>query len=331
MAIKKVENGYRVDFRPQGGAKRIRRIFKTKPEAIRYVAWVQNNLTQNPEWQPKPKDTRRLSTLVKLWRKLHGETLRDGGGRFQMLLATARRWGDPIALEITKASYLEYRTKRLKDGIKPRTLNHELTYIRAVFNELERLDEWQHGNPLDKVRKLKVDEDELTYLSIEEIQSLLREVDISRNRDLALIVRICLATGARWGEAECLRMEQVKNHRITYTHTKSRKNRSVPIPDDLFKRIKTHSDIKHGRLFKRSIEAFKEAIKRTDIVLPRGQLTHVLRHSFASHFMINGGDIITLQHILGHSTITMTMRYAHLSPGHLQDAVNKSPLANVDT
>lgn len=329
MAIKKVDSGYRVDFRPRGSTKRIRRIFKTKSEAVRYQAWIENNLIQNPEWQPKTKDTRRLSELVRKWRQLHGQTLRDGDGRLQMLHATCRRWGDPVAIEITKTSYLEYRAKRLKDGIKPRTLNHELTYIRAVFNELERLDEWQHGNPLDKVRKLKVDEDELTYLSIDEIKSLLREVDVSRNKDLALIVRICLGTGARWSEAECLRAEQVRNHRITYTHTKSRKNRSIPIPDDLFKRIKNHSDIKHGRLFRPSIEAFKEALKRTDIVLPRGQLTHVLRHSFASHFMINGGDIITLQHILGHSTITMTMRYAHLSPGHLQDAVKKSPLALV--
>ncbi|MFQ1065102.1 tyrosine-type recombinase/integrase [Bordetella trematum] len=55
-------------------------------------------------------------------------------------------------------------------------------------------------------------------------------------------------------------------------------------------------------------------------------MTHVLRHTFASHFMMNGGNILTLQRILGHSTLTMTMRYAHLAPDHLQEARRLNPL-----
>lgn len=54
--------------------------------------------------------------------------------------------------------------------------------------------------------------------------------------------------------------------------------------------------------------------------LPTGITTHILRHTFASHFMINGGNILTLQRILGHSDISVTMRYAHLSPEHLSEA-----------
>jgi len=57
------------------------------------------------------------------------------------------------------------------------------------------------------------------------------------------------------------------------------------------------------------------------------QARHALRHTFASHFMMNGGNIITLQRILGHSSLTMTMRYAHLAPEHLQEAKNLNPLA----
>ena len=57
------------------------------------------------------------------------------------------------------------------------------------------------------------------------------------------------------------------------------------------------------------------------------QLTHILRHTFASHYMMGGGDILSLQRILGHSSITMTMRYAHLSPDHLESALRLSPLA----
>jgi len=59
---------------------------------------------------------------------------------------------------------------------------------------------------------------------------------------------------------------------------------------------------------------------RTSIVLPRGQLTHVLSHTFAAHFMMSGGNILALQKILGHHDIKMTMRYAHLAPDHLETA-----------
>jgi len=84
-----------------------------------------------------------------------------------------------------------------------------------------------------------------------------------------------------------------------------------------------------GRLFKSSSAAFRSAIERCGIQLPEGQLTHVLRHTFASHFMMNGGNILTLQRILGHSSLAMTMKYAHLAPEHLQEAIKLNPLSNL--
>lgn len=66
----------------------------------------------------------------------------------------------------------------------------------------------------------------------------------------------------------------------------------------------------------------------TDIQLAEGQKTHVLRHTFASHFMINSGNILVLQQILGHANIRETMRYAHFAPDHLEDAVILNTLAN---
>ncbi|MEH8539414.1 tyrosine-type recombinase/integrase, partial [Klebsiella pneumoniae] len=71
---------------------------------------------------------------------------------------------------------------------------------------------------------------------------------------------------------------------------------------------------------------FRNALDRAGIELPPGQLTHVLRHTFASHFMMNGGNILVLQKILGHTDIKMTMRYAHFAPNHLEDAVRLNPL-----
>jgi len=64
-------------------------------------------------------------------------------------------------------------------------------------------------------------------------------------------------------------------------------------------------------------------------VLSRGQLTHILRHTFAAHFMMSGGNILALQKILGHHEIKMTMRYAHLAPDHLETALHFNPLATL--
>lgn len=67
-----------------------------------------------------------------------------------------------------------------------------------------------------------------------------------------------------------------------------------------------------------------------DLELPAGQLTHVLRHTFASHYMMNGEDILTLQRVLGHASLAMTMKYAHFSPGHLAEVVTLNPLATAE-
>lgn len=136
---------------------------------------------------------------------------------------------------------------------------------------------------------------------------------------------ICLSTGCRWSEAEGLRGSQIANNRITFTKTKGKKNRTVPISNELLEMIPRV----RGPLFRPCRRSFEQAIKRAKIELPEGQMTHVLRHTFASHFMMNGGNILVLKEILGHSDIKDTMRYAHFAPTHLEDAITKNPLANL--
>lgn len=136
---------------------------------------------------------------------------------------------------------------------------------------------------------------------------------------------ICLATGARWSEPEGLTSRHVRGGRIHFVRTKSSKSRTVPISDDLQKLIR--AALPFGDCYKK----FGEAVVAVKLDLPVGQLTHVLRHTFASHYMMNGGDIITLQRVLGHASLAMTMKYAHFSPGHLAEVVTLNPLTVVQS
>lgn len=128
----------------------------------------------------------------------------------------------------------------------------------------------------------------------------------------------------RAGGAEGLTLDKLQDGRLTFTKTKSGKNRSIPVSPELYAEINQH--LKKYGCFSNSINASGRALKAAKIELPKGQAAHVLRHSFASHCIMNGGDILSLQKILGHSTVNMTMRYAHLSKDHLNDVIRKNPL-----
>lgn len=111
---------------------------------------------------------------------------------------------------------------------------------------------------------------------------------------------------------------------MTYTKTKGRKNRTIPISEELYESL---PEVKKAVYSRVSMVHFVPLWNRADIELPADQLTHVLRHTFASHFMMNGGNILVLQRVLGHTDIKMTMRYAHFAPEHLEEALRLNPLS----
>lgn len=335
MAIRKDpgRNRWLVDLRRRGlrkifGKSRVRKYFPTKPEAIRFEAFVISQLTQDQPWNPVTADRRSLQDLVERWHQVHGHTLRDGDRRRDKLLAICQGMGNPLASEVTAQMYVDFRHTRLTgdDAVSVNTVNHELAYLKAVFNELDRVGDWTHGNPLAKVRKLQLLDSELSWLDADQIQALLRELKASSNESVYWVARICLNTGARWNEAESLKRRQIRDGKIHYTKTKSGRARSVPYKDpELDAWLKDKGG--QGALFTPCVGAFRKAIQRAGIDLPAGQLTHVCRHTFASHYMANGGDVITLKEVLGHATLAMTARYAHFAPDHLADVPGRSPLA----
>ncbi len=196
-----------------------------------------------------------------------------------------------------------------------------------MFNELRRLDEWAAPNPLENVREFKISESEMAYLTIEEIRTLLDECENCRSKYLTAIVKISLTTGARWSEAEGLKGNQIRTGQIIYVKTKGKKNRAVPITEKL--QADLLSSRKAQLLSKPCYSAFRKTMQCAGIETSVGQLTHVLRHTFASHFMMNGDNILVLEQIVGHTDIKVTMRYAHFAPDHLSEAMLLSPFDRI--
>ena len=337
MAIRKLPTGkWLCEFYPTGrDGKRVRKQFSTKGEAVSYEQYELDKAKAKP-WLGEKEDNRKLSELVELWYKLHGCSLSDKKGRLGKLWIICKGMGDPIAIDITAKDWAHYRDRRLRGLIdngfntseKSRkvttgTVNCEHAFLRAVFNELKRLGELNYPNPLENIREFDQPEREMAWLTLDQVEQVMAACELHGNPELTLIVRVCLSTGARWSEAAKLKGSQLSPNKITFINTKGKKNRSVPISQALYDDLLAHKD----KVFEPCYKQFYRVIRLTGIELPEGQMTHVLRHTFASHFMMAGGNIIVLQRILGHSDIRVTMRYAHFAPDHLEDALTNNPLS----
>lgn len=333
MIKKRKDDGkWLVNIKPGGRTgKQVKRVFNTQGEAKYFETWFKSQVHADPEWTPAKRDNRKFNELIELWYDSHGQGLAAGENTKARLLAMSAKMENPTASQL-RARFDEYRQARIKEGKSLETVNREHAYARAVFNELKRLGQWTKDNPIAEIRQFKTQERALSFLAEEQITELLSALKDSSNPHALLIARIALSTGGRWGECEQLTKGQVRSQRVQFANTKSKKTRAVPVSKELAKEIADHVK-KHPteteRLFESAMGAFISALDRTGIALPKGQATHVLRHTFASHFMINGGNILTLQKVLGHSTLTMTMRYAHLAPDHLQEVLNLNPLKTV--
>lgn len=321
MTIKKLDDGrYEVDVRPQGrDGKRIRRKFDKKHEATAFERYVLAN-QHDKAWLSKPKDARPVSELIRLWWGYHGQHAKWGAvtrGRLELI---DKCLGSVRAFQLDAARIAAYRSQQLMQGNKTSTINRELARLSGMFTALIDSGLFHDENPLGDLRKLKVAPTAMSYLTQIEIKALLARLTGDDHK----IVVFCLSTGARWSEAVELQAEHLVNRRAIFVETKNGRQRVVPISAELEAFISEHG---HGLVFP-DADYFhiRQALREIKPMLPKGQALHVLRHTYATHFMINGGNIITLQRILGHATIQQTMAYAHFAPDYLQDAVTLNPL-----
>ncbi|OAI12593.1 hypothetical protein A1359_13735 [Methylomonas lenta] len=330
MTVKPESDGkWRVQIDRKGMPRTRRGGFATKEDA---ELFEREHLAEHRIQYEQNLDKRSLKELIEAWFMYHGINLADGERRRRALLQMATDFKNPVASQLTAEQFVQYRFRKTQgeDAITFKTFNNLHGYLAAVFNRLKKLKVINYNSPVCEVDFVKIQERQLSYLSRAQIDELLQSItSYCVNLSTWYVTQICLRTGSRWSEAEKLKRKQLHNGRITFEFTKSKKTRTVPLDPTFYRALEIFADYKNpeDRLFDNCIGSFRRAVKRTDLNLPRGQMTHILRHSFASHFVMHGGNIISLQKILGHADINMTMRYAHLAPDHLKDAVTLNPLA----
>ncbi|EMV5794681.1 tyrosine-type recombinase/integrase [Escherichia coli] len=323
MSVKKRDDGlYEVDVRPRGrDGKRIRRRFERKAEAHAFERSIIAKY-QNHDYLSRPADKRRLSEFIALWWFLVGRHKNYATRRLSTLNCICRDMGDPMIYQIDARCIIEYRSYRLSEGVKASTINHDLFALSGAFKAMAEIDEFHGENPVAAISTLKEPKTEMSYFTEPEVKRLLSLC----SGDYFRIAVLLLATGARWGEAYQLKAENIVGNRVIFTLTKNGERRVVPVSDCVIRVVKNRE---FGRLFRVSYKEFRLKMKIAKPDLPEGQAVHALRHTFATHFMMNGGNIITLQRILGHASIQQTMTYAHFSPDYLIDATKFNPVANI--
>lgn len=171
------------------------------------------------------------------------------------------------------------------------------------------------------VKKLREPNHRLRFLSKDEISAL---YSAAHSRFFPFLVA-ALHTGMRKGELLELRWENVSLERgtIYILQAKSGKPREIPITGELRKVLEALRPKPEGLVFdlpeimaRRYFEKARKAAK-LPAEGPDKVTIHTLRHTFASHFIMQTHDLPTLQRLLGHCSPLLTQRYAHLSRGHL--------------
>ena len=236
------------------------------------------------------------------------------------------RFGNLPLNSFTSLLVEKYQTEALKE-VKPATANRRISCLKHMFKKAVDW-KWVGKEVLADVRSVKLLEEppgRLRYLSQGECQTLVETC----TPHLKPTVIVALNTGMRLGEILGLRWERVdlRHGFILLDKTKNGERREIPINATLravFESIPHGPESEYvftdrnGRPYQSVNNSFPTACKRAGITDFR---FHDLRHTFASHLVMAGVDIVTVKELLGHKTLTMTLRYAHLSPGHRANAV----------
>ena len=290
---------------------------------------------------------------------------RSGKTTLEILDRYFEQWYDKQIPSINQFLVGTWRTKKLKEGLKPATLNSAIGRLKAVFSKAVE-DDIIEKSPLLKLKPLKNDSDPIVrYLTPEEDvrlkQALLARDQKSKDRrashnkwlterNLPLVpdnsndtygdylhpmVMLALHTGMRRGELFKLEWQQVnlmtRTVTVTAANAKSRKLRHIPMNKSAlialteWQKQTTSTGLvfpnpKTGRALTDIKKSWRNLLKAAKV---EGFRFHDCRHTFASRLVMGGVDLYTVKELMGHSSIEMTGKYAHLAPEKLLEAVGR--------
>jgi integrase len=236
---------------------------------------------------------------------------------------------EKIDVEIVKKIQREKR-KILAE----RTVSAIIQIIGAIFNMAIKKKLFFKMNPIQgQIKRIQVDNKREKYLTLNEIKILLEETKTCEY--LYLFVQIALKTGARVGTilSSCKKDVNLETNSITLKDHKNNSSYTGFYDDELKELLRTRMNninvndkligksrqVIQDRLTKIYNKYFNQGLEKDD--RKNRVVTHTLRHTFASHLAINGTPIYTIQKLMNHKDITMTLRYAKLAPDSGKDMV----------
>jgi integrase len=267
-----------------------------------------------------------LAEKYLLW--INGRQLSAGNKKY-IVNKLVERYRDRQLRSFDTMTVEQLQTYSINRGLKNASNNKILNVLKHMFSKAvdwEMLTE----DTLKRARKVKLlpEDSRLRFISIEECRELIDACE----PHLRPIVITALNTGMR--KSEVLKLEwdkhvDLKHNFITLDRTKNGERREIPINETLrhtLTGLTRRVDIPYvfysqetGKPYQSVKRSFGTALKRSKI---KDFHFHDLRHTFASQLIMAGVDITTVSRLLGHKSLKMTLRYSHLAPAHMKNAVN---------
>jgi len=310
--------------------------FERKTDAKKWAQDTESNIRAGRHFKTVEAKKHTLKQLIERYKKDHVPQMKSAKDRIRHLEWWKDELGDYMLSDIRPSLIVEYKEKLLNGALKrggkrsPGTTNRYLAAISHVFTIGMKEYGWVEENPLLKITKPKEPRGRVRFLSDEERKALL-DACKTQGAVLYTVVVMALSTGARKNEIMSLRWKDVdlKKGAIILHDTKNGERRTIPLQGHALALVKDltrhlHTDMlfpsrRHPKT--RPIELQKlweQAIKDAGIEDFR---FHDLRHSAASYLAMNGASIAEIAAVLGHKTLEMVKRYAHLSEAHTSKIV----------
>jgi integrase len=235
--------------------------------------------------------------------------------------------------EIRRRDIDRFKAAQLGKGLVPKTVNNHLALLSKLLNTAV---EWEILDHAPRVKLLKVEESEFDFLDFGELSRLEHEANDADDPMVTVFSKTGLRVGeyraVTWDDVDLVAKRLIVRRNIVHGKIgspKSGKSREIPLCDSVVRAFKSLRSLRDGYVFcgddgeplsltvlygRLRFYCKKAGLRRIGF--------HVLRHTFASHLVMKGVPLKVVQELLGHSTIEMTMRYAHLSPGVKREYVS---------